>query len=205
MSREAQTLCLGAVAEAAILVDQLARRGQAPTESVEALLGSLFRFEWGDVHEVFGATRNLRHGLSMLETVLGQLSDGGNSQALRYALAMLHLGWRLSRDSTRLRSIRSKLGQLQPPQPDATADWDTLTTGIAAIYSEHISTYSFRIQVSGEQGMLQNPRIAERIRSLLLCGLRATVLWRHVGGSRLDVLFARPALLLACRKLAASA
>jgi high frequency lysogenization protein len=51
--------------------------------------------------------------------------------------------------------------------------------------------------VRGEPVYLQNPDNQNRIRALLLAGVRAAWLWRQVGGSRWKILFARKRLLAA--------
>jgi high frequency lysogenization protein len=68
---------------------------------------------------------------------------------------------------------------------------DNVIAGLAEIYSDTISTFSFRIQVMGEYQHLQQPRIANRIRTLLFAGIRSAVLWRQLGGRRLKIILYR--------------
>ena len=42
---------------------------------------------------------------------------------------------------------------------------------------------------------LQNPRNAERIRALLLAGIRSATLWRQLGGNRWQLFFSRRKIL----------
>ena len=60
---------------------------------------------------------------------------------------------------------------------------------LAETYSETVSTLSPRIMVTGEPNLLNRPEIANRIRALLLAGMRAAVLWHQCGGGRLKLLF----------------
>ena len=203
-ARRAQALCLAAVVEAAVLVDQLARNGSAPVDSMQALTESLFRFEWQAVEDVYGGVANLRRGLGILESVLEQFSDARQPQLLRYVLALLHLGRRLANDTQRLSDIRVRLEHANRKAMHFSTQFDEIATSIAAIYQDLISTYNYRILVSGNAAYLQDARISARIRTLLLAGLRAAVLWRFVGGSRRGILFGRSSLLEACRNLAAA-
>jgi high frequency lysogenization protein len=41
----------------------------------------------------------------------------------------------------------------------------------------------------------------EKVRALLLAGIRAAVLWRQVGGSRLQILFSRAKIKAAAEKI----
>jgi high frequency lysogenization protein len=59
----------------------------------------------------------------------------------------------------------------------------------ANIYHRTISELSPRIQVHGNPTYLQQPDNVNRIRSLLLAGIRAAILWQQKGGRRWQFLF----------------
>jgi high frequency lysogenization protein len=67
-------------------------------------------------------------------------------------------------------------------------------SSIAALYSDTLSTFQFRVQVNGRPELLQQTGIADQIRTALLGGVRAAILWRQLGGSRLDFIFRRKAI-----------
>ncbi|MBP8925369.1 MAG: high frequency lysogenization protein HflD [Pseudomonadales bacterium] len=196
-----QAIALAAVIEAARLVDLLARTGNAPAEEFKTMTESLFRFEWQSVEEVYGGVATLQPALATLEDTLRHFSNPANSTVLRYTIALLHLGRQLSRDRARLAQIRARLARTGLESERLATRDEELSTRIAAIYQDTISTYRYRIQVSGNAAHLQNERVAERIRTLLLAGLRAAVLWRFVGGSRTATVLGRTRLLTACREL----
>jgi high frequency lysogenization protein len=56
--------------------------------------------------------------------------------------------------------------------------------------------------VAGEQNYLQKTETAARVRTLLLAGIRAAVLWRQLGGSKWKLLFARKKYVAVARQLA---
>ena len=70
-----------------------------------------------------------------------------------------------------------------------------LLAHLAEIYSGTISNLQPRIMVRGEPSYLQNPDNQNRIRTMLLAGIRAAWLWRQVGGSRWTILLGRRRLL----------
>ena len=72
---------------------------------------------------------------------------------------------------------------------------ENVIAALASIYSEQISPLSPRIMVEGSDGHLSNPTNAAKIRALLLAGIRAAILWRQCGGSRLQLLFKRRSYL----------
>jgi len=214
MSRllDEQTIALAGVFQAASLVDQIARRGLIPQHEFEASINSIFITSPQATEDVFGGVEelpfNLQLGLKQLRDLTSkQKSD--NKDVTRYALSMLHLESRLRKHPQMLDSIASKLETVRQQSRFHLRDTDEETpdTGIeprttgfahpsvvanvANLYQETISTFSFRIQVTGEPRHLQNKDNANKVRALLLAGIRAAILWRQVGGRRWHLLFFR--------------
>lgn len=78
-------------------------------------------------------------------------------------------------------------------------DDPAVIANLAHAYSQTLSRLTPRILVQGEPGLLKNPEVANRIRALLLAGIRAAVLWRQTGGSRLRLLFRRKRIVRGAR------
>ena len=76
---------------------------------------------------------------------------------------------------------------------------------LAAIYRQSISTLQPKIMVKGETPHLQSPDNINKIRALLLAGIRSAMLWRQVGGLRRQILFSRRKLIDVAHRLANSA
>jgi high frequency lysogenization protein len=55
---------------------------------------------------------------------------------------------------------------------------------LAKLYQDTISTLSYRVQVQGKVDFLKDEKVANRIRALLLAGIRSAVLWYQLGGRR---------------------
>ena len=68
---------------------------------------------------------------------------------------------------------------------------ENVIANLADIYSETISQIPPKIMVSGESQHLSNPDQANKIRALLLAGMRSAVLWAQLGGSRWQILLQR--------------
>ncbi|MDO6805406.1 DUF489 family protein, partial [Wenyingzhuangia sp. 1_MG-2023] len=64
-----------------------------------------------------------------------------------------------------------------------------------------LSNLSFRIHVTGDPMHLQNEHTANKVRALLLSGIRAAILWRQVGGRRWHLLLRRKQYLNALAQL----
>ena len=78
---------------------------------------------------------------------------------------------------------------------------ENVYSGIASIYSDTISTFNLRVHISGEEQQLKITQNADKIRSLLLTGIRSTILWRQVKGHRWHFMFKRKAIINECENL----
>ena len=76
---------------------------------------------------------------------------------------------------------------------------------LAGLYVANVSGIAPRIMVGGDPACLNRDGNPERIRALLLAGLRSTVLWRQLGGRRLRLILGRSRLLAASHRLLAEA
>lgn len=187
-----QTLALAGVIQAATLVSQLARKGLIDTQDLDTAVGSILNTEPSSVIDVFGSIPNLRIGLSGLRTVLGQDSRGVSPDIIRYAMSLLHLESKLRKQP----ALLDKLDQLLARTAEQLSYFenrthDAVIGSIATAYSDSISQLDFRIQVTGNPTLLQDERIASRIRALLLFGIRSAVLWQQKGGRRWHFLWYR--------------
>jgi len=96
--------------------------------------------------------------------------------------------------SQRLEKIKSQLDYFDLSHPN------TLSK-IADVYKTTVSTLQPKIIVEGEQAYLSSNANADKIRVLLLAGIRAALLWRQTGGSRLQLLFYRGKYVKTARAL----
>ncbi len=189
-----QVIALAGVAQAAQLVDQVARTGEADPVALEASVKSLFQFDPESTEAVFGGLDGVGNGLTALNSLL---QNGGYSrmqQQARYLSGMLFLERKVSARSDLLEVIHSRLEHAAFRADHFSSDIGGVLSSVAGIYQDTISKFKYRIQVSGDMAHLQSPQQAEKIRSLLFAGIRAAILWRQVGGRRWHLLLKRPAI-----------
>ncbi|HEY0634804.1 MAG TPA: DUF489 family protein, partial [Gammaproteobacteria bacterium] len=74
----------------------------------------------------------------------------------------------------------------------------------AETYLKSVSLLTPRIMVKGENNHLTEQANADKVRTLLLAGIRSAVLWSQSAGSRWQLLFRRRAYLDEARRLLAS-
>ena len=186
-----RTLALAGVAQAARIVDLAAKTGSWPTPFVEASIHSLFCFEPDAVDAVFGTPQGIRLGLEQLSACLSLSQDESAAQTLRYTLAMLQLEKRFAKRDDLQSIVHARLKHAAYGADNFSSSINTLTSGIAAIYQDTLSTLPYRIKITGSAQHLNSPQVADLVRSLLLCGVRAAFLWRQRGGSRFKLMLSR--------------
>lgn len=196
MSRQQQVIALAGVAQAAVLVHQLALHGVVAQDKLATSINSLFALDPPDTLAVFGSLRQLRLGLETLKELFSSYDSLiAPGEGLRYFSGILHLESQLKSRNAMLALIRKELERLQLRYPaKAMADEPAALRELAALYRSTLSTLPFRIHVRGDLNYLRNEHVAEKVRILLFAGVRAAFLWRQVGGRRWQLLFSRGSL-----------
>jgi high frequency lysogenization protein len=185
-----RTLALAAVYQAATLVDSMAQTGTAESEAVSSSLYSLFQQNPGSAVEVYGGVEGVRLGLMALRKQL-TAPEREHLEVPKYALTLLVLAGKLMKDRDTLGIISEGIEQAGAKLALYEHTHSNQIAAMADLYRHSISNISPRIMVKGKPLFLQNPDTQNRIRALLLAGIRSAVLWRQLGGSRLQLLFSR--------------
>jgi high frequency lysogenization protein len=93
--------------------------------------------------------------------------------------------------------LADRMSQIQRQQAHMDLFEHQMLSNLASIYSDLISPIGAKIQVAGNPALLQKNDNQNKVRALLLAGVRAAVLWRQLGGKRRHILFKRQAILSA--------
>jgi high frequency lysogenization protein len=186
-----QLVALGGVFQAAVLVDRIAKTGQAAEAAVGCMLGSLLVLDPKDTLDVYGGDDlNLREGYRALASALERDPGTLQREPLRYALSMLGLERQLSKRDDMLEVIGKRLPQIKSQVEHFGIVHENVIAASGALYQDTLSTL-----VHGDMRNLQQPNNASKIRALLLAGIRSARLWRQVGGHRWQLVVSRRKLL----------
>jgi len=201
-----QTLALAGVFQAANLVQQIANNGSCNQTSLETCLRSLFATDPANTLDVYGGElADVREGLVTLSTVMSDQKKQQDIEVLRYVLNLIHLESKLNRHKNMLEVIGSRIEQARHTASHFGYVHSNLISNLASIYTDTISTFSLRIQVSGNPSLLQRDENAAKVRALLLAGIRSAVLWRQSGGRRWQLVLSRRKVIQHARELAEQA
>lgn len=191
-----RTIALAALFQCVEGVTQIATRGAVDSEILNSCVNSILVENANSPEALYGEVGKLRTGLRVL---MHQLGTGGltadgtpkNIEATRYAVNLLYLEKKLAGDQDMFRQLLRDIENAQQQLDFFAMTHPNMIARLADIYSNTISKLGPRIMIKGDQTHLSNPDNAAKIRTLLLAGIRAALLWRQAGGSRWKLIFAR--------------
>ena len=133
----------------------------------------------------------------------GQLGSGKtrNVEVMHYVLGMLLLERKLIKQEEMLKNISNAIETAQAQTEMYAVTHSNVIAYLANLYAQTISTFDYRIKINGERRFLENQHNADKIRALLLAGIRSAVLWRQKGGKRLQFIFSRAKILRTAQQL----
>ena len=192
-----RTVALAGTYQAAVMAQQLARRGDTDEQSLTASVRSVLVTDAVNVVSVFGGLAGVRLGLESLQEKLTTQGHANDLEVARYVLGLAQLQNRLRRNNAMIRSMASRIEDIKLDlEGGGDGAFSNRTFAeLAGLYKETISTLKPRIIVQGEHGHLANPLIVDKVRSALLAGVRAAYLWGQLGGKRWHLIFARQSYL----------
>ncbi len=211
-----RTIALAGIFQATQLVQNIANTGNADEQDVETCILSIFRTDVDKPIDVFDGTEKLHTGLRKLIEQLGGRDTNDTNDAndtntesnqnkdlhvTKYAAGVMVLEKRLKRDADMLAKIADGIEHARKQMEHFSLLHDNVIANLADTYAQTISHLKPRIMVQGEHIYISNPNNANRIRTLLLAAIRATVLWRQCGGTRWQLLFQRRTIVDEARRL----
>ncbi|MFT5504322.1 MAG: high frequency lysogenization protein [Gammaproteobacteria bacterium] len=189
-----QGIALAGMFQAATLIDDIAHRGQCPSEIFEPCFDSLFEFEASSGIEIFGNLSNISFGL---QEALNFLTGNRTQQTATipyYLFSALKLSDQIISNASIRDEITRELRQVAEQTESFELPLSNCISKVGGLYQKIISPLSPRIIVKGNPNYLTNENNAARVRALILCVIRSAVLWKQSGGSKWRILFFRKKL-----------
>lgn len=187
-------LALAGVCQSAFLVKAIARNKSFPEDAYEVTLNSIIETDPKSTVDVYGTLENLKLGY---ETLVAQLGDRStkDSEITRYIASLLTLERKVTKKAGRLAALGERIDNIKRQTSMLSLLDGQMVANLASIYKDNISPLSHKIQVAGEPAALKQKSVQDKIRALLLGGIRSAVLWRQLGGTRRNIIFQRSQIL----------
>ena len=195
------TLALAGMFQAASLVRDLAKTGTIDETAFTNSINSIYKIDAANTTEIYGDKSHLNVGLNELVKLLGSDRLNTDPYVSRYVISLIHLERKLMRDKTLLDTLKKRLQHAIAQANYFSNTHSTVIASLADIYINTIGKLSFRLHVLGNAKFLNQTEIINKIRALLLAGIRATVLWRQLGGNRWQLFLARNKLTKTAQEL----
>lgn len=186
---EEQIIALAGVAQAARMVDQVAKTGTYPSAYFEASLRSLFAFDVPTVEAVFGNIQGVKLGLKCIVDMLTDAANEDNVAMGVYLRGLFKLESQFRKRSDLQDVVATRLDHVNFKAQHFSDDAVELASSISSIYQDTISNLPYRIKVKGSVQHLQETKNADLVRTLLMAGLRSAHLWQQLGGRQRHFLF----------------
>lgn len=188
-------MALGGLFQAVSLVQQVAREGNPEPEAFESSIESVLRVDAQDADAVYGGSAQIARGLETLCRQLGKEKALQDAELMRYAVSLLFLERQLVRNTKLLGRVRDGIEIANQQSEHFSTTHENVLARLADTYASTVSQLQPRIMVQGKPEYLNTPANANRIRALLLAGMRSAVLWRQLGGNRLRLLWTRKGIV----------
>jgi high frequency lysogenization protein len=151
----------------------------------------VFRIDAENTDAIYGGSARLERGLRTLCRQLGKDKAQQDTEIMRYAVSLMFLERQLVRNTRMLQRVREGIETATQQSEHFSVTHENVIARLADTYASTVSQLQPRIMVEGKPEYLNTPANANRIRALLLAGMRSAVLWRQLGGNRLKLLWTR--------------
>ncbi len=181
-------LALAGTLQGAALAASIARNGVMDVTAAENSIRSILRISAATTEDVFDGVEGVHYGLRRLHQQLGNRTPE-NLELFRYVVYLLMLERKLVKQPQMLDTLSSGIALATARLEHFSPLHSNILAQLAELYSTTISTLTPRIMVQGEPLHLANPENVNRIRALLLAGIRSARLFHQLGGRRYHLIF----------------
>lgn len=182
---------LAAIFQSAAAISEVAHKGHTDEHYLSVLITSLLELNPQSVEAVYGGISGLQPGLALLSKELVHSRKAVNSELVRYVVGILYLERKLNKNRAMQKQLADGIQRAANQAELFSPTHPNVIANLAQIYSDTMSTFSYRIMVHGEENILRDTANQNKIRTLLLAGVRSAVLWRQNGGNRWILLVRR--------------
>jgi high frequency lysogenization protein len=196
-----QAIALAGLAQATDLVRQIAVNGSIDANAMEAMVTSVLKLESESIEDIYGGLSGIQPGLRVLRSQLSGNSGEFDRIQGRYAASLIFLESKLEKSPEMQRQVQTGVKAAITVVEELPLLHQDVMAKLAETYEATLSKIRPHVMVQGNQKHLTNPANINKIRTLLLAGIRSAMLWHQSGGSRWKLLLGRKQLLAETERL----
>jgi high frequency lysogenization protein len=195
------TIALAGIFQAATLVKDWAHRGQIDEAAYLTCIQSLVELDPKDMNAIYGNPLHLKVGLESMIAFFTQAADERDKEIASYFTSLIILQRKLQKNPSMMQKIHDRIPFLTTQIKHFGIQHPTVTANIADIYTSTLSQLKYRIHVLGNRNYLENEMGINKVRALLLSGIRAAILWQQMGGRLYQLFLFRKRYITAAKAL----
>lgn len=188
-----RVLALSGMVQCVHLAHKIALRGICPESEMSVFIGSLFEEKVESATTLYGKER-MMDALRRTRRFLAGESVECGKDILLHVILLMALERKLASHPEMLAEIASLIQRAQLQAKHFHRLHPHVLATLAEAYGRTASKLAPKIVIHGKRSHLEAVGNKERIRALLLSGIRAAHLWRKYGGNRWHLLLKRNAM-----------
>ena len=200
-----QTYLLGGLYQCVEMIHKIATTGQCSYQDYKHILMALNISKFISIADTFGDNNHLKNGLIACEKYFSMSADESNYVATiqinRYFTELFRLEATMTKQPSVMSNIAEQVKLNAEKFNEVDKNIESLIANFANIYAEQISPNAARIMIKGTENHLKVEFNAQKVRALLLSGLRIVLLWRECGGKQWHLFLKRKKIIQTCHQL----
>lgn len=190
-----QTIALAGLYQSLALVQDIAWHGDDTHSCLLPTIESILKIDTENFIDAYGSISNLSLGFRSLKETLEKRNEQRVIERTHYAINLMYLENKLQSNPRSMSSLGGEIERIKIQNNEVIDSLQGYTQELSQLYREHISPLGPKIIVQGNPAYLKVDQHARLIRTLLLAGIRAIVLWRQAQGKRWTLLLGRNSIL----------
>ena len=190
-----QTIALAGLYQSLALAQQVAWYGDDTHSCLIPTIKSILKIDTENFIDAYGSTNNLSLGFRSLKETLEKRREQRVIERTHYAINLMYLENKLQTNTRTMSSLGGEIERIKMQLGTIEDSLEQYTQEFSRLYREYISPLGPKIIIQGNPAYLKVEQHASLIRTLLLAGIRAIVLWRQAQGKRLSLLLGRNSIL----------
>jgi len=188
-----RTIAFAGICQSVVLVQNVAKNGVCDSDAFSTAINAIMNLNPQNTLDVYGQESDLKIGLECITKGIDGSPSG--SEITRYLIGLLALERKLNSRRDAMSQLGDRVQMIERQLEHYDLLDEQMLGNLASIYLDVISPIGPRIQIAGTPAILQQSINQQKVRALLLSGIRSAVLWRQVGGKRRHLIFGRKKMI----------
>lgn len=197
-----ESIALAALFQCCTQINRIAHTGYCDEQAVSTVFRALLVTNPKTIEDIYKISELKTGFRGLIEGFSAEgITDNSANELVKLAMQVISLTDRIVRNTSLYNRLSNEIDTLKDQIEKACPDFLEGKTSVvlssenvekfAQLYQSLISPNFSKLLIFGEERFLSSTENQNRIRALLLAGIRAVVLWNQVGGKKLYLMFRR--------------